>query len=79
MKVKLLCFGISKDILGSSELSMDVQATSVKELKEELCANYPEFERLSSLRFAVDESYQEDDFSLSEGQQIAIIPPVSGG
>lgn len=79
MKIKLLCFGISKDILGGSELAMDVQSVSIKELKNELCSKYPEFERLSSLRFAVNESYQEDDFALSEGLQVAIIPPVSGG
>lgn len=79
MQVRLLCFGIAKDILGTSQTSLELQGPSLKSLREQLCEAYPEFERLSSLRFAVDETYQEDSFELKEGSLVAIIPPVSGG
>ena len=49
------------------------------DLKKALTKQYPEFEKLASLRFAVGEDYQEDDFELSEENEVVIIPPVSGG
>ena len=40
---------------------------------------YPEFEKLKSLKFAVNEDYQEDGYRLKENDEVVIIPPVSGG
>jgi molybdopterin converting factor small subunit len=51
----------------------------VGDLKIELIAQFPDFEKLRSLVIAVNEEYQEDGFILSEKDEIVIIPPVSGG
>lgn len=79
MQVKLLCFGISKDILGSSQVHIEVEGTTLQNLRKQLCKQYPEFDRLASLRFAVDETYRDDGYAIQEGAVVAIIPPVSGG
>jgi molybdopterin synthase sulfur carrier subunit len=80
MKIKLVAFGISKDILGTSESEFVFHnGSDIKALKNALINEYPEFDKLKSISFAVDEEYQSDEYVLSENQEIVIIPPVSGG
>ncbi len=80
--MEVLLFGIAKDIVGKSLLRLDTSEnlpTSVKELKQTLVSSFPQFGKLSSLAVAVNSEYAEDDVSLKQGDEIAIIPPVSGG
>ena len=80
MDVKLVAFGIAKEILSSSTLSFQLEGDqSIGTLKQALVAQYPEFEKLTSLRFAVNEDYQDDSYSIQAGDEVIIIPPVSGG
>ncbi len=80
MDIEILAFGIAKDIVKGSTFSVQIPAEStVGSLKSHLCATYPEFERLASFAIAVNEAYQLDDFAISEGDEVVIIPPVSGG
>lgn len=80
MKINILAFGIAKDIIQNQQLKLEIdQGTTVGLLKEQLCHQFPEFQKLRSLAIAVNESYQNDDFELSERDEIVIIPPVSGG
>jgi molybdopterin converting factor small subunit len=80
MILKLTAFGIAKDILGKRVLEIDIKNEStIADLKAVLLSEYPDFSKLASLTFAVDEAYQNDDFLLSANQEIVIIPPVAGG
>lgn len=80
MDIEILAFGIAKDIVKGSTFRMQLPAEStVGNLKAQLCATYPEFERLASFAVAVNESYQQDDFTIREQDEVVIIPPVSGG
>lgn len=80
MKIKLVAFGISKDILGDAESEINLTSGSdIRALKKELIYKYPDFVKLKSLSFAVEEEYQNDEYGLTEGQEVVIIPPVSGG
>ncbi|TVZ27136.1 molybdopterin synthase sulfur carrier subunit [Gillisia sp. Hel_I_86] len=80
--MKILLFGISKDIVGASSLLINdgkKTPTTVKELKQFISNKYPEFNTLSSLAIAVNSNYADDTTLLQEEDEIAIIPPVSGG
>jgi len=80
MKLKLLAFGIAKDIIGGSQLEFELgQGEKVADLKTALCETFPAFEKLAKISFAVDEEYQKEDFVLSENQEVVILPPRSGG
>jgi len=79
MKLKLVSYGIAKDILSSKEKVVEYEVNNVKELRAKLYKDYPDLERLRSVAFAVKEEYQEDDFQLSENDEVVIIPPVAGG
>lgn len=82
----ILLFGVTKDIIGSATLSMpsssefgSKKTKTVKELKEYLGKMYPELKKLSSLAVAVNNSYANDDTIIDNFDEIALIPPVSGG
>ncbi len=80
--MEVLLFGIAKDIVGESSFRFakgEAAPVSVSELKDELRRIFPEFRKLSSLAVAVNSTYAEDSDRLRESDEIAIIPPVSGG
>ena len=80
MQVKVVAFGIARDIIKGSQCSIELPgAGNLAELRSVLVGKYPEFDRLKSLRFAVNEEYQNDEFNLSANDEVVIIPPVSGG
>jgi molybdopterin converting factor subunit 1 len=80
MQLKVLAFGIARDIMG--QLNIDVslhEKATVADLKEKLIEDYPEFQRLASLRVAVNAEYASDGDVLNPNDEVVIIPPVSGG
>lgn len=80
--MEVLFFGIAKDIVGTSQLAFSATAerpATVAELKRQLLGMYPDFSKLSSMAVAVNNEYAEDDVVLKVKDEIAIIPPVSGG
>lgn len=76
MKVK--CFGIARELVGSTELEVD-GLSNVGELRLWLNEHHVKMRGLSSFMVAVNEEYASDEQSLSPGDVLAIIPPVSGG
>jgi sulfur-carrier protein len=78
-KYKVRAFGITKEILGAKEKFVEVQGQTVADLRAELLKNYPALLSLRSLMIAVNNIYAEDSSILKEGDEIALIPPVSGG
>jgi molybdopterin converting factor small subunit len=80
MKIRLVAFGISRDIIQSSATELELKSgCSIAALKDLLVEKYPEFGKLRSISFAVEEEYREDDYILNDNQEVVIIPPVSGG
>lgn len=79
MKCKIKTFGIARDILGSKELTVEVNGNKVIDLRNDLAKKYPKLESLNSLFIAINQSYAEDEMEFSESDEIALIPPVSGG
>lgn len=82
----ILLFGVTKDIVGSSSLSVPTSSVTgkkiprtVSELKQFLGDTYPELNTLSSLAVAVNNAYAQDDHPINSYDEIALIPPVSGG
>ena len=80
MKLKLIAYGIAKDIVNGREVMIDIpDETTISGLKAILMQRYPPFSKLKSLSFAVGDEYQDDSFLLKEATEVVIIPPVSGG
>ena len=80
MKLKLLLFGITKDIIGRSSYEIEVEEGAVvRDLKATLIAQYPKLTDLASLMVAVNNQYAADEVTLQHSDEVALIPPVSGG
>lgn len=76
----MLAFGIAKDIFGSSSIVLDLTENSTTaNLKRSLEERYPRLKALASYMVAVNNEYAQDDAVLARKDEIAIIPPVSGG
>lgn len=80
MEIQVLAFGIARDIVAGAQTSVAVaDDCTIADLKQTLCRDYPEFEKLRSFTIAVNAEYRPDDFVLSAQDEVVIIPPVSGG
>lgn len=80
MKLKVSLFGITREIIGQSALEVSGPAQqSVAELMDQLRAQYPALGELTSFAVAVNNEYAGPDYQLHEHDEIALIPPVSGG
>jgi molybdopterin synthase sulfur carrier subunit len=72
-------FSLLREKTGVKEEEIDFRG-SVSELRELLKRRHPEVaDLLERVRFAVNEEYVEDSYSLKGDERVALIPPVSGG
>lgn len=81
IKIRVLFFGAARDAAGSSEREMTLNdSIDVAGALNELRREYPELSRFGrSLLLAVNQEYAAAGTVLSDGDELAIFPPVSGG
>ena len=80
MKIKILAFGITRDILGGSTVEMQIPAAaSVADLRAALYAEYPALQKLNNLAIALNTEYASEEQTITERDEVVLIPPVSGG
>lgn len=80
MKIQVLGFGIVKEIFSSSSIVQEVpEQTTVFHLKQKLERQFPELKKLRSYFIAVNQEYAADYVEIASADEIAVIPPVSGG
>lgn len=80
MILKMFTFGVARDITGAAIAEMETEeGITVADLKQQLFEKYPRFGALSSLLIAVNAEYGDDHTVLRASDEIALIPPVSGG
>src|SRR5437867_4602788 len=81
MRVQILFFGILKDLAGraSDELNLPEQAKA-GDVVEHYERNIPAMGAvLPSIAISVNQEYVGLDLTLHPGDEIALLPPVSGG
>jgi molybdopterin converting factor subunit 1 len=80
MTANILAFGIAKDIFGASSITVELPANALAgDLKAVLEEQYPRLKQLASYLLAVNNEYAGNELVLTERDEIAVIPPVSGG
>lgn len=78
--VRIKAFGITRDILGAREVELQLEkGRTVGDLKAHLATVYPDVLALKSLFVAVNNEYADDSIILGDADEVALIPPVSGG
>jgi len=81
MKVKVRCFAAAREIVGSGELLVDLpDGSTLTHLFDQIRRQFPRLEGLAgSLLFSVNREYAPLDKRLAPDDEVALIPPVSGG
>ena len=81
MRVTVRLFARLRDIAGAAELARDVApGATIGSVWRQLVGDFPEFARYEQLiSSAVNEDYARMDRPLSDGDEVAFLPPVSGG
>ena len=81
MKAHVKLFAILKEKAGTPELILDLpESSTVADLLREMDRLHPGLVGDSArLVVAVNEEYQDHQWTLYEGDEVALIPPVSGG
>ena len=81
MKINVKCFAKVREILGRADIELDIPAFAIVEdalgnlgLEE---SNLKDIK--VSAMFAVNHKYVQLSHPLQDGDELAIIPPVSGG
>ncbi len=81
MRVNILFFGLLRDLTGLSSEDLDVAAGATLETIFDTCADrFPRLkEARSSLLMARNQEFARGEDVAAEGDEIAFLPPVSGG
>jgi molybdopterin converting factor subunit 1 len=81
MRVTVRLFARLRDITGESELRRDVPpGATIRTVWQQLVSDYPDlatYER--SISTAVNADYARMDHAIADGDEVAFLPPVSGG
>ncbi|HLG21025.1 MAG TPA: MoaD/ThiS family protein [Bdellovibrionota bacterium] len=81
MNIRIRVFASLKDLIGTSEFHWDLEGrTTAAQVFDRLGDKYPQILPLkSSILYAANQSYVEKNYVLSDGDELALLPPVSGG
>jgi molybdopterin converting factor subunit 1 len=78
MRVRMRFFATLREQLGARGERAVTPGTTVGALWQALVADRPELGAVP-VRFAVNETYVDGSHRLTEGDEVAFFPPVSGG
>ncbi len=82
MRVRVNFYGVLKEDVGTSQadVKLDGHQPTVDDLIARLIDAYPAIEpRLASTAFAVQNRVVDRTFTLDDGVEVDLLPPVSGG
>jgi len=81
IKVRVKFFASAREIVGHREVEMRIKkGTKANDLLEILIKRYPDLNDLKDqLILAVNKQTGKADKNLKDGDEIAVLPPVTGG
>jgi len=83
MKIQLRYFAAIRETLGRDAETLETQAATLAQLRDELIARGGPYTvalaRGRAVRAALDQIMQDESAALREGAEVAFFPPVTGG
>lgn len=81
MKIQILFFASMRDIVGDRKLEWELpEGATVGQLRRDLVSRFPDMAAMAHiLSMAVNGEYADNSVALQTGDEVAVIPPVSGG
>ena len=79
IQITVRCFAAVRDLFGRDQIDVELDEGSVlADLRTVLLAQQPKLAALP-LAYAVNRAYAKEDRVLQQGDEVALIPPISGG
>jgi MoaE-MoaD fusion protein len=81
VRIRVLFFGVLRDVVGVREDSLDVpEGGRLETVFEHYAARFPKLrEMAASTVLALNQQFSSPSAPLAEGDEVAFLPPVSGG
>lgn len=81
MRINVLFLGPARDFAGVESLTQDLpDGATVADLRDRLMEERPGLRgAMGTIRFAVNEEFAREETTLHSGDEVALVPPVSGG
>jgi len=82
MKIRVLFFASARQLAcGTKFFEIDLpENSSTSDLRTEILKHFPALEPVVfSITLAVNQEYVDGEIALQEGDEVAFIPPISGG
>lgn len=81
MQIRVLFFGVLKDLLGRTDETLDLpEGARVQDVLAHYARHASRFEALApALAVSVNQEYSRAETVLRAGDEVALLPPVSGG
>ena len=75
---KVMFFAHLRDLVGEESITLDAVGKTVAEVKEMIVEQYA-VTKFDTVMTAINEEFATNDEMIKDGDEIAFIPPVSGG
>jgi molybdopterin converting factor subunit 1 len=81
MKVKVLLFASLREVVGSSQSAVELEpGASVEDVWTRMISLYPRLApHTGTIAFALNSAFTNPHETLHDGDEVAFLPPVSGG
>ncbi|SVB72528.1 uncharacterized protein METZ01_LOCUS225382 [marine metagenome] len=81
MKITVLFWSYFADLAGCKKTEIEIEnGATLAKLHEAVCEQFPKLlEAKNSTLKAVGLEYEDDEFVLSDGDEVSFFPPVQGG
>lgn len=76
-KITVKAFGMIAEKIGSGEIQLS-QISTIEELRKSLFDQFPDLKNMK-FSIAINKQLSSGDAIISEGSEIALLPPFSGG
>lgn len=80
--IKILFFAQVRELVGTDSLTLDTDATTVEQLRQQLAAQGDRWALAleeGKLLTAVNQTLVSHDHPIAQGDEVAFFPPVTGG
>lgn len=81
MRIRVILFAVLRDAVGAAETVLELpKSSTAAQAGAVLLERFPTLRPyLPRVAFAINRNYCRPDAELKEGDELALIPPVSGG
>ena len=80
MKITVKFFASLREAVGADKIGLELaDGTSVGDMLARLIEKYPDVKGHQNIIIAVNRKYQNLETILQDGDEVAIMPPISGG